>query len=179
MNFNKNDKIEIFENAISWIVVLAMFAYGVGKFVQFDGSPGNATNVSEMTGMELRWAFYGYSKFFAITLGIFEITGGLLILIRKTRIIGCFFTSTILVNVILQDIFYDVHRGALAAAIIYQILILIILWLNKDKLLKSLKILLESKKTEQTKLKLFLKLSIAFILFVIMRIAKYYLSKRV
>lgn len=179
MNFNKNDKIEIFENSISWIVVLAMFAYGVGKFVQFDGSPGLATNVSEMTGMELMWAFYGHSKSFAITLGIFEISGGLLILIRKTRIIGCLFTSAILVNVILQDIFYNVHRGALAAAIIYQILILIILWLNKDKLLKSLKILLESKKIEQTKLKLFLKLSIAFILFVILRIAEYYFTIRV
>lgn len=90
MNFTKNDKIEIFENAISWIVVLAMFAYGVGKFVQFDGSPEIATNVSEMKGMELMWAFYGHSKSFALTLGIFEITGGLLILIREQELLDAF-----------------------------------------------------------------------------------------
>lgn len=126
-----------------------------------------------MTGMELMWAFYGYSKAFAITLGIFEILGGLLILIKKTRIIGCIFTSTILVNVIFQDIYYGVHLGALKAALLYQILILIILWLNKDKLIRAAKTLLESKKIGQPKMKLLLKLVVAFILFVGLRIAEY------
>ena len=176
MTFDKKDKIEIFENAISWIIVLAMFIYGGAKLFQFEGASGIDKTVSEMTGMELMWAFYGYSKAFAITLGIFEILGGLLILIKKTRIIGCLFTSTILVNVIFQDIYYDVHLGALKAALLYQILILIILWLNKDKLIRGIKTLLESTKIEQTKMKLFLKLIIAFALFVGLRIAEYYVT---
>jgi hypothetical protein len=33
MEFNKKDKIEIFENAISWIVVLVMFIYGGAKII--------------------------------------------------------------------------------------------------------------------------------------------------
>lgn len=123
--------------------------------------------------------FYGYSKAFAITIGIFEIFGGLLILFKKTRIIGCLFTSAILVNIIFQDVFYSVHLGALRAAILYQILILIIIiQLNKGKLIRSLKILLESKKIEQSKIKLFLKLVIAFLLFVVFRIAEYYVTIR-
>lgn len=178
MNFDKKDKIEIFENAISWIVVFAMFVYGSAKIFQFEDSTGIDKTVSEMTGMELMWAFYGYSKAFAITIGIFEIFGGLLILFKKTRIIGCLFTSAILVNIIFQDIFYSVHLGALRAAILYQILILIIVWLNKEKLIRSLKILLESKKIEQSKIKLFLKLVIAFLLFVVFRIAEYYVTIR-
>lgn len=178
MNFDKKDKMEIFENAISWIVVFAMFIYGGAKLFQFDSSIGLDKTVSEMTGMELMWSFYGYSKAFAITIGIFEIFGGLLILFKKTRIIGCLFTSAILINIIFQDIFYFVHLGALRAAILYQILILIIVWLNKEKLIKSLKILLESKKIEQSKTKLFLKLVIAFLLFVGFRIAEYYLTIR-
>src|SRR6056297_3191197 len=117
MNFNKKDKIEIFENAISWIVVLAMFIYGGGKLFQFAGAADIDKTVSEMTGMELMWAFYGYSKSFSITLGIFELIGGILILIKITRIIGCLFTSTILVNVIFQDIYFGVHYGALRAAL--------------------------------------------------------------
>ena len=176
MTFNKKDKIEIFENAIGWIVVLAMFIYGGAKLFQFDGASEIDKTVSEMTGMELMWAFYGYSKAFAITLGVFEIIGGLLILIKKTRIIGCIFTSTILVNVIFQDIYYDVHLGALKAALLYQILILIILWLNKDKLIRAIKTLLESKKIEQPTMKLLLKLVIAFILFVGLRIAEYFVT---
>lgn len=178
MNFTKRDKIEIFENAISWIVVFAMFVYGGAKIIQFNGATAIDKSVSELTGMELMWAFYGYSKSFAITLGIFEIIGGLLILIKRTRIIGCLFTSTILVNVILQDIFYDVYLGALRAAILYQVLILIILWINKEKLIRAIKVLLESTKFEQTKLKFFSKLIIAFVIFIGLRILEYYITMR-
>jgi hypothetical protein len=176
MNFDKKDKLEIFENAISWIIVLAMFIYGGAKIVQFDGAAEIDKTVSELTGMELMWAFYGYSKSFAITLGIFEIIGGILILIKRTRIIGCLFTSTILVNVIFQDIYFGVHLGALKAAILYQLLILIILWLNKEKLIRSIKTLLESNKVEQPKIKLFIKLLIAFGIFVGIRILEYYIT---
>lgn len=176
MTFNKKDKIEIFENAISWIVVLAMFIYGGSKSFQFEDSSLIDKIVSEMTGMELMWAFYGYSKPYALTLGIFEIIGGLLILIKKTRIIGCLFTTTILVNVIFQDIYYDVHLGALQAALLYQILILTILWLNKDKLIRAIKTLLQPKKIEQSKMKFLLKLVIAFILFMGLRITEYFVT---
>ena len=176
MNFTKKDKIEIFENSISWIVVTAMFIYGLGKIIQFDGAVEVNKTVSEMTGMELMWAFYGYSKSFAITLGVFELIGGFLILIKKTRIIGCLITSTILVNVIFQDIYFGVHLGALKAAIFYQILILIILWLNKEKLIRGMKVLLESNKFEQPKTKLFIKLLIAFGVFLILRILEYYIT---
>ena len=176
MNFTKKDKIEIFENSISWVVVTAMFIYGLGKIIQFDGAVEVNKTVSEMTGMELMWAFYGYSKSFAITLGVFELIGGFLILIKKTRIIGCLITSTILVNVIFQDIHFGVHLGALKAAIFYQILILIILWLNKEKLIRGMKVLLESNKFEQPKTKLFIKLLIAFGVFLILRILEYYIT---
>ena len=178
MNFTKKDKIEIFENSISWVVVTAMFIYGLGKIIQFDGAVEVNKTVSEMTGMELMWAFYGYSKSFAITLGVFELIGGFLILIKKTRIIGCLITSTLLVNVIFQDIYFGVHLGALKAAIFYQILILIILWLNKEKLIRGMKVLLESNKFEQPKTKLFIKLLIAFGVFIILRILEYYLTIR-
>ena len=176
MNLTEKDKIEIFENAISWIVVMAMFIYGWGKLIQFGDVAEIDKTVSEMDGMELMWAFYGYSKSFAITLGVFEVIGGLLILINRTRIIGCLFTSTILVNVIFQDIYFGVHLGALKAAILYQLLILIILLLNKDKLIMSIKTLLTPDKTEQTKTKFFIKILFAFGLFIGLRILEYFIT---
>ena len=176
MDFTKKDKVEIVENAISWIVVFAMFVYGSAKIIQFKGAFAIDKSVPELTGMELMWAFYGYSKSFAITLGIFEIIGGLLILIKRTRIIGCLFTSTILVNVILQDIFYEVYLGALRAAILYQILILVILWMNKKKLITNIKALLSSTKLEQSKFKFLSKLLIAFAIFIVLRILEYYIT---
>ncbi len=176
MNLTKKDKIEIFENAISWIVVIAMFIYGGGKLVQFDSVAEINKTVSEMTGMELMWAFYGYSKPFAITLGFFELFGGFLILIKRTRIIGCLFTSSILVNVIIQDIYFEVHLGALKAAILYQLLIFIILLFNKEKLISSIKTLLKSDKIEQTKTKFFIKTAIALGIFISLRILEYFIT---
>jgi hypothetical protein len=176
MKFDRKDTIEIFENAISWIVVFAMFIYGGSKMFQFDGASEIDKTVSEMTGMELMWAFYGYSKSYAIILGLLEIIGGTLILMKRTRIIGCLLTSTILVNVILQDIFFEVHLGALKAAILYQLLILIILWLNKDKVIQSIKALINFNESQQPKYKFIIKLLIAFICFLLLRIIEYYIT---
>ena len=102
--------------------------------------------------------------------------GGFLILTKRTRIIGCLFTSTILVNVILQDIYFRVHLGALKAAILYQLLILIILLLNKEKLIASIKTLLTSDKIEHTKTKFFVKILIAFGIFVGLRVLEYFIT---
>ena len=176
MNFSKHDKIEIFENSISWIVVFAMFLYGLSKPIQLEVATEIKKNTSELTGMELMWAFYGYSKSFAITLGLFEITGGILILIKRTRVIGCILTSTILVNVILQDVFYEVNFGALKAALIYQLLILVILWLNREKVMRSIRVLLERRKIKQSKTKLFVKLLLAFVIFAGLRVLEYFIT---
>jgi hypothetical protein len=176
MNLTKKDKLEIFENAISWIVVLAMLIYGLGKVIQFEDAVDVNKTVAEMTGMQLMWAFYGYSKSFVITLGIMEVTGGILILIKKTRLIGCLFTTAILLNVIMQDIFFGVHLGALKAAIIYQLFIFVIFLLHKEKMIASIKTLLTSEKIKQTKTKHFVKLLLAFGIFIVIRILEYYVT---
>ena len=153
-----------------------MFAYGAGKIVQFKNAVDITKTVADMTGMELMWAFYGHSFAYVVTVGILEITGGILMLIKKTRIIGCLFVSAILINIILQDIFFGVNLGALKAVIIYQSLILIILWINKEKLIHSIKLLYSSNKVDQSKKKLGIKLLLSFLLFVILRIVEYYIT---
>ncbi len=60
MKLEREDFISILENAFSYIVVFAMFAYGVGKIIQFDGVTATDKTVSELTGMQLMCAFYGY-----------------------------------------------------------------------------------------------------------------------
>ena len=176
MTFTKKELVEILETALVIVVAVSMFFYGIGKPFQFTNETIQQLSVSELTSMELMWAFYGYSKSYAMTLGLFEILGGTLILIKRTRIIGCLFTLTILVNVILQDIFFKVHFGALKAAILYLLLILTILWLNKDNIIQSVKALLIFNTSEEPKYKSIIKLIIAFICFVLFRIIEYYLT---
>lgn len=176
MEFIKKHRFIILENAFSYVVVLAMLAYGVGKWVQFNGAAEIDLKISEMTGMQLMWAFYGYSRPFGLILGVLEITGGVLMLFRRTRLLGCFFVSTILVNVILQDIFYDVNVGALRAAILYQSLILIILFMNKDILIEIGKKLIEVKMNIGSWKSKFYVFLCSVVLFVILRILEYYVT---
>lgn len=124
------------------VVTLSMLLYGIGKWVQFSDPASIQKQVAELTGMELMWAFYGYSKTYALLLGVAEMTGAILFLIRPTRILGGLLLSGILLNVIVQDIIYEVNIGALRAAILYQGMVFFVLWLHRQPLRDSLQALL-------------------------------------
>ena len=49
--------------------------------------------------------------------------------------------TTILGNIILQDVIYDVNVGALKAAIVYQSCLIVIFWLNKEKIIHAIQAL--------------------------------------
>lgn len=170
------DWLEIFENAIAYIVVFAMLVYGLGKWVQFGEAHKINKAVSELSGMQLMWAFYAYSKTFVLIIGFLEVAGGILILFKKTRLIGCFLTSTILVNIILQDIFYGIPFGALKAAILYQSLLCIILWINRIRVMTAFKALLTTIPKNEQLAQILLKLLISFALFIIFRVMEYYIT---
>lgn len=137
MKLTKQDYLYILEMALVMSVSLSMLLYGIGKPLQFSNPTITQKPISALTGMELMWAFYGYTKVYPIIMGIFEIAGALLLLFRKTRLIGGLIITSILMNVILQDIFYGVNVVALYAAIIYQISILIIFWLNRKPIIST------------------------------------------
>ncbi len=178
MKLKKEDVESILENAFAYIVVFAMFAYGVGKIIQFDGAIKIDETISELTGMQLMWAFYGYSKPFVVTLGLLEISGGVLLLFKRTRILGCLLVTSILVNVILQDIFYGVHLGALRAAIIYQLLIIIILWFNRQRLVQCFKILTSFPVFTGSRKIFFIRTILSVLLFVLLRVLEFYITNR-
>ncbi|MCF1713279.1 DoxX family protein [Flavihumibacter sp. RY-1] len=178
MNFFTKNKYRILENACSYIVVFAMVTYGFGKTVQFNGATNIPKPVSELTGMQLMWAFYGYSKPFVYTIGVLEIIGGILLLLKRTRLIGCLLVSTILINIILQDIFYDVNMGALRAAIFYQAMILFIFYFNRIKIIATWNILTKKVDNQSNFKNNLLVLLLSGFSFILLRIAEYYLTSK-
>ncbi|WP_160138575.1 hypothetical protein [Chryseobacterium sp. c4a] len=119
-----------------FIVSISMLIYGLSKPFQF-GSVENTQVIGKLSGQQLMWAFYGYSKLYPIIIGFFEVTGALLILFNRTRVLGCLLLTTILVNIIIQD--YVFHIVALSSAIYYQILIILLLVFDRDKVVDLLK----------------------------------------
>lgn len=166
---------QVFENAAIYLVVFAMLLYGIGKPFQFTNSTLQGKLISNLSGMELMWAFYGYSKPFVYLLGFLEISGALLLVFYRTRIVGCFILSTILINVILQVIFYGVNFGALMAAIIYQLLICFILICNKNKLMAAIK-LITAKKVLHINNKKFVVTLYSILLFITLKFVEYLIT---
>ena len=126
--------MRIFEWAAVWMVALSVSVYGFAKPIQFSDPSTITTPVNELTGMQLMWAFYGYSLTFQIFLGVLEVAGSILLLIPRTRVLGALLLTAILSNIIVQDLIYGVLQGALIAAIVYQLLTLGILWIHRAAL---------------------------------------------
>lgn len=143
MTITKQDLYYVFELALAITVAASMLLYGIGKPTQFSNTIILQKKVADLTGMELMWAFYGYTKTYPIIIGVCEIMGGLLLLVGKTRIVGASILTAILLNVILQDVFYGVNEGALKAAIIYQLLIVVIFYCRRKLLLATVTFFVE------------------------------------
>ena len=173
MVLNKKYVFNILENAFVLLVSFSMLSYGIGKIVQFKGAylDLSCKLVSELTGQQLMWAFYGYSYNFSLLIGFFEIIGAILIFYRKTRLIGSIFTSFILCNIIIQDYIFQV--AALKTAVFYKVLLLVIMLFNKKKMEKAIKNLLIKTKFLFNR-KLLIKCSLSILLFVIMKFLEVY-----
>ena len=56
----------------------------------------------------LLWCFMGASPGYAIFTGVCEFAGAFLLLFRRTRVFGSLFLATVLINVVLLNVFYNV-----------------------------------------------------------------------
>lgn len=124
-----------------------MFIYGISKPAQFSNVT-NITNTQLSEGHKLMWTFYSYTKEYPIIIGVIEIIGAITLLFNRTRIFGCILLSTVLINIILQDYFYDI--SALGVSIYLQILILLILIIDYKRLKEILTKLFEVKPKEKS-----------------------------
>lgn len=141
LKIKKEEILNIFEWISVIIVAIYMIGYGVGKAIQFGDISSYTEPINKLKPMQLMWAFYSYSKSFAIIIGIFEVLGAILLVIPRTRLIGGLVLTTILTNIILQDFFFGVLQGALANAIFYQLVILFVFYRHRHKLLNAYKAL--------------------------------------
>ena len=105
------------------------------------------------------WNFYSYSLTYPLIIGFFEILGGISLLSNRSRIFGCILLTIILSNIIIQDYIYEIV--ALKSAIFYQILVVIILFFDKEKLKRVIKVLFTTSKFSKNLILIIIALIIA------------------
>ncbi|RTQ52349.1 hypothetical protein EJV47_04855 [Hymenobacter gummosus] len=90
---------------------LILLRYGFVKVLatQFPRLWANLdTAPAELTPMRVAWQFFGYSRGYQQFLGWGEVLPAVLLLFRRTRTLGAFVASVVMLNVFVVNVFFDV-----------------------------------------------------------------------
>ena len=151
---------EIAELVCRLYVFFFLTTYGIGKIVggQFyttDRMPDglNLIPIGQVSDFDLAWIFMGRSFGYILFIGLAEIIGAILLLSNKTKVIGTLILIPIMVNIIVFDIFFLDEYGALAGASLYLVMLLTILYINKEKMHAIFNTLIKYEPSPKTSLK--------------------------
>ena len=86
MKISKSEIFNVFEWIAVYIVAVYMIIYGVSKPMQFGDFQSYREPINSLDPMNLMWAFYSFSKPYAVIIGVFEVLGAVLLMIPITRI---------------------------------------------------------------------------------------------
>jgi len=130
-------------------VFIVLNLYGFGKMAgqQFYRKGKLPTEVAQQTlgevgSFDLAWTFMGHSYFYILFIGLSQIIGAWLLLWNRTKLVGIAILLPILLNIIVIDMLFfdDGKYGAMASALLYFSLLIIILILNREKVLEIIRI---------------------------------------
>lgn len=100
-----------YETIIRYLLGLSMLPYGLTKIMrtQFVVAPFYMWSepLKDIPGYTLTWAFLGYSPWFTVLLGFLEAVPAVLILFRKTKLLGALLLFPVLLNVFLINVALD------------------------------------------------------------------------
>lgn len=123
--------------AIRYCIAFNIIAFGWKKFygLQFI-VPSEIAQMpmNQQTGEWLTWFYFGYSHTFGIIIATIQIMGGFMLLFRKTVLAGAIILFSLLLNLTLINIFYDMNAGALLQSVLLTIGVLFLLLLDYKKL---------------------------------------------
>jgi hypothetical protein len=126
---------------LRYISAFLLFGYGSSKIahLQFHLNQTLASHpVASLTGYQLTWYYYGYSRIYACILGFTQVFGAILLFFRKTTLLGAITMFPVIVNILLIDVFIlPPDYGPTLPAMIIFVSLVMILWRNLQPLLQT------------------------------------------
>jgi hypothetical protein len=114
-----------------------LYIYGMSKLahLQFSLGPKLINRpIGALTGYELTWYYFGYSRTYACILGMTQVLGATLLLFRKTTFLGAATMMPVMANIMLINIFILVNDyGAELMATLIFLSLLTILWYDRAR----------------------------------------------
>lgn len=123
--------------------------YGMGKMLVGQFHPRGhlpeelgQTPLADLGGFDLAWTFFGYSRSYVLFIGMSQVIGGFMLLWQRTKLLGVALLIPILLNIIVVDYCFTIPSGAMWSAVVYLVLLLLILYLNREKVVAALEALM-------------------------------------
>lgn len=119
-----------------WIA-FQMTSFAFSKFfeVQFGiAYVHKDTPLSLLSGNELTWSYFGYSYALSCIVGIMQLGGSILLLFRRTLLLGIAILFPVMVNILLINFFYLNGAGAYITAVLTNLGLCYLLFLFKDEI---------------------------------------------
>ncbi len=124
-----------------WLLVLVrcyvaftLISYGMYKVIKLQFPYPYLTRLTQAYGdsspMGLAWTFLGYSKGYNIFMGIIEVSA-VLLLFRRTMVIGAFLALAASVHVMSMNYFYDVPVKILSTTLVVMCIFILAPYLKK------------------------------------------------
>jgi hypothetical protein len=126
---------------LRYISAFLLFGYGLSKLahMQFHLNQALAQRpIVSLTGYQLTWYYYGYSRTYACIIGLTQVIGARLLLFRKTALLGAIMMLPVMVNILLIDMFIlpPDYGPAVPASIIFLSLVML-LWRDSQNLIQA------------------------------------------
>jgi len=115
----RNPKQSMFQKLLLWtnlyvvyFLMGSMAVYGMVKVIKLQFSEPNLLTLLQEYGhfspASMAWYFMGHSTIYTFFAGISEVTGAVLLLFRRTRILGAVVVFGVSLNVFMFDVSYDI-----------------------------------------------------------------------
>lgn len=116
--------------ALRYYLAGNMFVYGIIKIFHLQMPFPYLSQLVQPFGdkspMGLAWSFIGYSKGYSAFSGIAELIGGILLLFRRTTLVGAITVAIVMLNVAMLNYFYDVPVKLFSSMLVIMSVFLIV-----------------------------------------------------
>jgi hypothetical protein len=141
-NAANSDKIMHFwQGIIRYVLAFDISIFGFKKiFLQQFIVPYSMYDekISNLSGEWLTWHYFGFSYTFGLIVAVAQIGGAILLLFRKTRLLGVILLLPVLLNILFINLFYGLNAGATLQSIVLSLGLIYLFSLDFKRVLSFL-----------------------------------------
>jgi hypothetical protein len=90
--------------------------------------------MGQVSGFWLTWYYFGYSPIYGNFIALAQILAGILLMFRKTTLLGSCIAFPVVTNIIMVDVFYAIDIGALLVALLMEFSLITIFVMHRKEL---------------------------------------------